>query len=179
MKKLFKIVVIILLSLIVNHHKSFAKTELKIGAFLPLTGENEIIGQNIYQSILITIFELKNLTILNFYSNNIREIPQEIVKLENLEHLNFSRNEINDIPAELWQLQKLRSLDFGGNNLSSVSPDIARLHKLNSLSVSNNQLQNLPQEIQGLPLEVINVGRNNIDVDLIQSWFPKCRVDDY
>ena len=45
MKKLFKIVVIILLSLIVNHHKSFAKTELKIGAFLPLTGENEIIGQ--------------------------------------------------------------------------------------------------------------------------------------
>ena len=125
------------------------------------------------------VFELKNLTILNFYSNNIREIPQEIVKLENLEHLNFSRNEINDIPAELWQLQKLRSLDFGGNNLSSVSPDIARLHKLNSLSVSNNQLQNLPQEIQGLPLEVINVGRNNIDVDLIQSWFPKCRVDDY
>jgi len=63
MKKLFKIVVIILLSLIVNHHKSFAKTELKIGAFLPLTGENEIIGQNIYQSILITIFELKNLNI--------------------------------------------------------------------------------------------------------------------
>ena len=31
--------------------------------FLPLSGDHELLGNNIYQSILITIFELKNLNI--------------------------------------------------------------------------------------------------------------------
>ena len=62
MKKLFKIIFILLIFLSINDTAQ-AKSELKIGAILPLSGDNQLLGNNIYQSILITIFELKNLNI--------------------------------------------------------------------------------------------------------------------
>ena len=62
MKKVLKIIFISLLFLTVNN-TVYAKSELKIGAILPLSGEHELLGNNVYQSILITIFELKNLNI--------------------------------------------------------------------------------------------------------------------
>ena len=57
-----KIIILILLILSLNS-KLYAKSELKLGALLPLSGENTILGNNIYKSILITIFELENLKI--------------------------------------------------------------------------------------------------------------------
>ena len=57
-----KIIILILLILSLNS-KVYAKSELKLGALLPLSGENAILGNNIYKSILITIFELENLRI--------------------------------------------------------------------------------------------------------------------
>ena len=62
MKKLFKIIFILLIFLSIKDTAQ-AKSELKIGAILPLSGDNQLLGNNIYQSILITIFELKNLNI--------------------------------------------------------------------------------------------------------------------
>jgi hypothetical protein len=62
MKKVLKIIFISLLFLTLNN-VVYAKSELKIGAILPLSGEHELLGNNVYQSILITIFELKNLNI--------------------------------------------------------------------------------------------------------------------
>ena len=57
-----KIIILILLVLSLNS-KVYAKSELKLGALLPLSGEHAILGNNIYKSILITIFELENLRI--------------------------------------------------------------------------------------------------------------------
>ena len=57
-----KIIILILLILSLNS-KVYAKSELKLGALLPLSGEHTILGNNIYKSILITIFELENLRI--------------------------------------------------------------------------------------------------------------------
>ncbi len=57
-----KIIILILLILSLNS-KVYAKAELKLGALLPLSGEHAILGNNIYKSILITIFELDNLRI--------------------------------------------------------------------------------------------------------------------
>jgi len=57
-----KIIILILLILSLNS-KVYAKSELKLGALLPLSGEHAILGENIYKSILITIFELENLRI--------------------------------------------------------------------------------------------------------------------
>jgi len=62
MKKVLKIIFISLFLLTLNN-TVYAKSELKIGAILPLSGEHELLGNNVYQSILITIFELKNLNI--------------------------------------------------------------------------------------------------------------------
>jgi len=59
MKKII-ILILIILSLKTN---VYAKSELKLGALLPLSGEHAILGNNIYKSILITIFELENLRI--------------------------------------------------------------------------------------------------------------------
>ena len=53
-----ELIILIFLSINVTAQ---AKSELKIGAILPLSGDNQLLGNNIYQSILITIFELKNL----------------------------------------------------------------------------------------------------------------------
>ena len=58
-KKMKKIIILILLILSFNS-KVYAKSELKLGALLPLSGEHAILGNNIYKSILITIFELEN-----------------------------------------------------------------------------------------------------------------------
>ena len=56
--------ILILIALIFSLNSNvYAKTELKIGALLPLSGKNALLGNNIYQSILITIFELENLKI--------------------------------------------------------------------------------------------------------------------
>ena len=57
-----KIIILLLLVLSLNS-KVYAKSELKLGALLPLSGEQAILGNNIYKSILITIFELENLRI--------------------------------------------------------------------------------------------------------------------
>ena len=57
-----KIIILFLLVLSLNS-KVYAKSELKLGALLPLSGEHTILGNNIYKSILITIFELENLRI--------------------------------------------------------------------------------------------------------------------
>ena len=62
MKKSLKFLTLLLL-LSFFTETCLAKNKLKIGAILPLSGENEYLGQNIYKSILITIFELKNLNI--------------------------------------------------------------------------------------------------------------------
>lgn len=62
MKNSLKYLILLLLFSFVAEN-SLAKNKLKIGAILPLSGENEFVGQNIYKSILITIFELKNLNI--------------------------------------------------------------------------------------------------------------------
>ena len=52
-----------MLSFLTINNAVYAKSELRIGAILPLSGDHELLGNNIYQSILITIFELKNLNI--------------------------------------------------------------------------------------------------------------------
>ena len=57
-----KIIILILLILSLKS-KVYAKSELKLGALLPLSGEHTVLGNNIYKSILITIFELENLRI--------------------------------------------------------------------------------------------------------------------
>lgn len=57
-----KIIILILITLSIKT-SVYAKTELKIGALLPLSGEHALLGNNIYQSILITIFELENIRI--------------------------------------------------------------------------------------------------------------------
>ena len=62
MKKIFKIIIFCSLLFTINN-AAYSKSELKIGAILPLSGDHELLGNNIYQSILITIFELKNLNI--------------------------------------------------------------------------------------------------------------------
>lgn len=62
MKKIFKIIIFCSLFFTTNN-VAYSKSELKIGAILPLSGDHELLGNNIYQSILITIFELKNLNI--------------------------------------------------------------------------------------------------------------------
>ena len=62
MKKIFKIIIFCSLFFTINN-AAYSKSELKIGAILPLSGDHELLGNNIYHSILITIFELKNLNI--------------------------------------------------------------------------------------------------------------------
>ena len=62
MKKIFKIIIFCSLFFTINN-AAYSKSELKIGAILPLSGDHELLGNNIYQSILITIFELRNLNI--------------------------------------------------------------------------------------------------------------------
>lgn len=62
MKKYFRLIILFLIISSSNNYV-YAKSDLKIGAFLPLSGKHGLIGNSIYQSILVTIFELENLNI--------------------------------------------------------------------------------------------------------------------
>jgi len=125
MKKIL-ILLILILSL---KSKVYAKTELKIGALLPLSGEHGLLGENIYQSILITIFELDNL--------NIKIIPLDTQSTETGAKSAFKKGINNNVdifigPIFFKTLEQIKNLDgfkdkiffsysnYENNNLQNV-----------------------------------------------------------
>ena len=68
--------------------------------------------------------EFPYLKYLDFWTNQIKEIPEEIEMLKKLRFLSLGFNEIEIVPHSMTQLKKLKRLDLRGNYISSYPDEL-------------------------------------------------------
>ena len=80
------------------------------------------------------------------YSNEIKEIPEEMNKLTNLQELRLEKNQIQKI-ENIDKLGELRYLFLGNNMIKIVPKSIFLNNKLTTLYINDNQIKYLCDEI--------------------------------
>jgi GTPase SAR1 family protein len=101
-------------------------------------------------SLPAEIGQLKNLTLLDLFNNELSSLPRELGGLKNLTSLDLFNNELSSLPPELGQLKSLTSLNLGSNQLNNLAPELGQLKSLYSLNLSSNPLSSLPPELEQL-----------------------------
>ncbi|XP_066571943.1 uncharacterized protein LOC136760440 [Amia ocellicauda] len=96
------------------------------------------------------IGQLRNLSVLNLDTNELRSIPVEIGDLQNLERLTLSNNYLSALPEEIGQLRKLTSLHLANNSFRELPVQICLLRKLVFLDVTDNKVKKIPERIEDL-----------------------------
>lgn len=123
------------LDLTKNKLKSFPEEILQ---FVNL---NELIlDKNRIDSIPPTISKLKNLQHISFFRNGISDITF-ITSLPNLVRIDFTSNYISTIPEEIWKLKKIKIIILQLNLITKIPDsfgDIEGLEELNLLDLDLN-----------------------------------------
>jgi len=87
------------------------------------------------------IFRMKDLTIIDFSHNSLRDVPANLEYAKCTIVLNLSHNNIENIPNQVFSnLVDLVYLDLSNNKLDTLQPQIRRLVNLQVLKLSNNPL---------------------------------------
>nr|XP_053630930.1 protein flightless-1 homolog [Cherax quadricarinatus] len=87
------------------------------------------------------LFEMDDLTTLDFSHNSLSEIPEGLEEAKSLLVLNLSDNYIEEIPAQVFvNCTDLLYLNVGDNRLETFPPQIRRLVHLQTLVLNNNPL---------------------------------------
>ncbi|XP_042876156.1 protein flightless-1-like [Penaeus japonicus] len=87
------------------------------------------------------LFQMDDLTTLDFSHNKLTEIPEGLEEAKSLLVLNLSDNMIEEIPAQVFvNCTDLLYLNVGDNNLETFPPQIRRLVHLQTLILNNNPL---------------------------------------
>uniref|UniRef100_A0A914YJP1 Gelsolin-like domain-containing protein n=1 Tax=Panagrolaimus superbus TaxID=310955 RepID=A0A914YJP1_9BILA len=87
------------------------------------------------------IFRMKDLTIIDFSNNSLRDVPSNLEYAKCTIVLNLSHNNIENIPNQVFSnLVDLILLDLSDNKLDVLQPQIRRLINLQVLKLSNNPL---------------------------------------
>lgn len=115
------------------------------------------------------VFNLRNLNELNVSNNELCDIQPTIELLTSLKCLNVSFNYIIAIPKKVFELPALQQLYCYCNRLTSIG-DIKYATnllefdcKVNDIEITN--IDEFVNNIQHLPLEVLNLSFNNINDD--------------
>ncbi|GJQ71783.1 hypothetical protein Trydic_g11476 [Trypoxylus dichotomus] len=109
----------------------------------------------------IKIFE--DLTVLNLQDNNLANLPSGIGNLRKLSKLYLNRNKISTLPDEFYALTELHILNLSHNELTKVSEKIGDLIMLQQLDLSNNNLTYLPPGLGYLVrLTDVNLSHNQL-----------------
>ncbi|XP_054164823.1 protein toll-like [Oppia nitens] len=113
------------------------------------------------------------LSTLNFSYNNISQISREIFSSNSSQiiELNFYGNEIEELPENIFsQLRNLRKLNFGFNQLSETNPHLfLPLQNLEELYLNKNNLKTTNSEQNRLPfglgskLRKVNLSYNELN----------------
>uniref|UniRef100_A0A914HBG3 Gelsolin-like domain-containing protein n=1 Tax=Globodera rostochiensis TaxID=31243 RepID=A0A914HBG3_GLORO len=96
------------------------------------------------------IFRMKDLAIIDFSNNLLRDVPSNLEYAKCAIVLNLSGNNIENVPNQIFSnLIDLIYLDLSNNRLEVVPPQLKRLTNLQVLKLSNNplthfQLKQLP-----------------------------------
>ncbi|MEO1288461.1 MAG: leucine-rich repeat domain-containing protein [Chloroflexota bacterium] len=112
--------------------------------------ERLYIGTNNLTQLPTEIINLMHLMILNLNWNDFSEFPLVITELSNLTRLQIGYNSIRQLPVEIKNLENLEELSLTSNNLESLPSSLSRLNNLCILDVGGNQLNSLPSELTQL-----------------------------
>lgn len=137
-----------------------------------------------------TIGKLENLEILEIGSNELSDIPNEILKLKKLKTLHIKCEKNTEIP-DITQLENLTEIDFinsselGGvleefpfhkmpnikvvkmrnTGLQKIPKNLLKIEELQELDLSSNSIKEIPKEISNLKsLKRLDLGGNPIEV---------------
>ncbi|VDP04031.1 unnamed protein product [Heligmosomoides polygyrus] len=116
------------------------------------------------------IFRMKDLTIIDFSHNQLREVPPNLEYAKGAIVVNLSHNNIESIPNQVFSnLIDLLFLDLSNNKLDMLPPQIRRLTMLQELRLSNNPLHHF--QLKQLPsmtsLRVLHMRNTNRTLDNI------------
>ncbi|KAK0418524.1 hypothetical protein QR680_013613 [Steinernema hermaphroditum] len=120
------------------------------------------------------IFRMKDLTIIDFSHNSLREVPTNMEYAKGAIVLNLSHNNIETIPNQMFSnMIDLLFIDLSNNKLDMLPPQIRRLTSLRVLNLSNNPLNHF--QLKQLPslktLRVLHMRNTHRTLDNIPYAF--------
>ncbi|PAV59113.1 hypothetical protein WR25_10798 [Diploscapter pachys] len=116
--------------------------------------------------------KMKDLTIIDFSNNELREVPPNLEFAKGTIVLNLSHNNVENIPNSVCKnLVDLLILDLSNNKIDKLPPEIRRLSILQELKLSNNPLTHF--QLYQLPcmnsLRVLHLRNTNRHLDNIPA----------
>ena len=110
------------------------------------------------------LFNLTKLKLLNVKGNDIKRIPEEIFsRCNDLSLINFASCGLTNVPATLNECKNLRVLDFSCNSLHKLPADGTKLKNLVSIFLVKNSISEIPKWICELPCVItISLRKNKL-----------------
>lgn len=104
-------------------------------------------------------------TYLDFYKNQIREIPAEIGNCINLREINCTKAYyLQTIPPEIGRLERLERVWTGLTSIEYIPEEMCDLPNLKEVNLGAGSLKELPENIGNLQsLEFLDVHSNDLD----------------
>lgn len=155
----------------------YMKKILLLGVVITILGagciSTDTIVERVYESIASYTVDIS--------SQELTELPQDILKQTQIEELDISNNEMTgSLPSEIGKLKNLKILNASNNQFTGIPAEIGQLEKLEILDFSNNKLTGLPLELGNLSnLQTLDLSGNNVstfDLEKIQSSLPESVV---
>ncbi|XP_065846608.1 protein flightless-1 homolog isoform X2 [Oscarella lobularis] len=123
------------------------------------------------------IFELGELSTIDFSYNQLEKVPEGLEKATGLLVLSLSHNKIEELPKELFvECCDIHHLDLSDNRLTTIPPTLRRCRNMDTLMLANNPMVNSKlRSLQGLvnlrTLNLRNTERNLSNFpEQLDSW---------
>ena len=155
------------------HLSACGLTEIEADAFLPISSlqdlnldQNPLTAKMIEQAFYGLRF-VKNMTRLSLQSTNLRDLSNSTFQFlinTSLHTLFMTSCEIHILPsATFWHLSMLKVLRLNSNWIQQVQPDtFLGLKILTEFDLSRNRMVFIPNKINAVALEVLDLSHNSI-----------------
>ena len=94
-------------------------------------------------------------------SNLLRTFPSSLFQLRNLTVLNLSRNKLDSVPPDIYHLQNLSILSLAGNRIKYLPYEIHMLPKLTAITTHPNPYLEQPAEQRRRPFNHLTIISND------------------
>ncbi|MEY3443743.1 MAG: hypothetical protein RLZZ519_2024 [Bacteroidota bacterium] len=124
------------------------------------------LGSNGIKQFPTLLFDLGKLEVLDLSFNDLSKLPNELAQFKKLKSLRIFYHKFAAFPAVLEQMTQLEALDLGaaddGPAWKEFPMGILKLRNLRSLKLSRHWMPSVPEALQELPLEELEVETNRL-----------------